>query len=70
MHSDQSIVIFLCIWIEMFYPTTHMIHPVDDKAVPLDKAIFVLDLVEVGRRIYTQLRQTLIPENIIFPSYI
>ena len=40
-----------------------------DKVVPLDKALFVLDLVGVGRRIYTQLRQTLIPENIIFPSY-
>ena len=39
----------------------------NDKVVPLDKALFVLDLVGVGRRIYTQLRQTLIPENIIFP---
>ena len=41
----------------------------NDKVVPLDKALFVLGLVGVGRRIYTQLRQTLIPENIIFPSY-
>ena len=39
------------------------------KVVPLNKALFVLDLIGVGRRIYTQLRQTLIPENIIFPSY-
>ena len=41
----------------------------NDKVVPLDKALFVLDLVGVGRRIYTQLRQTLIPKSIIFPSY-
>ena len=41
----------------------------NDKVVPLDKALFVLDLVGVDRRIYTQLCQTLIPENIIFPTY-
>ena len=40
-----------------------------DKVVPIDKALFVLDLVGVGRRIYTQLRQSLIAESIIFPSY-
>ena len=41
----------------------------NDKVIPIDKALFVFDLVGVGRRIYTQLRQTLIPESIIFPSY-
>ena len=37
--------------------------------VPVDKALFLLDLFEIGRRKYTQLRQTLLPENINFPSY-
>ena len=37
--------------------------------VPVDKALFLLDLLEIGRRKYTQLRQTLLPENINFPSY-
>ena len=37
--------------------------------VPVDKALFLLDLLEIGRRKYTQLRQTLLPENIHFPSY-
>ena len=41
----------------------------NDRVFPLDKALFVLDLIGVGRRIYTQLRQTSIPENIVFPSY-
>ncbi|KAI6654481.1 hypothetical protein LOD99_877 [Oopsacas minuta] len=40
-----------------------------NKHVPVDKALFLLDLLEVGRRKYTQLRQTLLPENIHFPSY-
>ena len=37
--------------------------------VPVDKALFLLDLLEIGRRKYTHLRQTLLPENISFPSY-
>ncbi|KAI6659011.1 hypothetical protein LOD99_14687 [Oopsacas minuta] len=40
-----------------------------NKHVPVDKALFLLDLLEVGRRKYTQLRQTLLPDNIHFPSY-
>ncbi|KAI6651135.1 hypothetical protein LOD99_5486 [Oopsacas minuta] len=39
------------------------------KHVPVDKALFLLDLLEVGRRKCTQLRQTLPPDNIHFPSY-
>ncbi|KAI6659522.1 hypothetical protein LOD99_14447 [Oopsacas minuta] len=42
---------------------------VSNKHVPIDKALFLLDLLEVGRRKYTQLRQTLLPDNIHFPSY-
>ena len=38
--------------------------------VPVDKALFLLDLLEIGRIKYTQLRQTLLPENINFPSHI
>ena len=41
---------------------------INEKVVTLDKALFLLDLVGVGRRIYTKLRQTLIPETITFPS--
>ena len=37
--------------------------------VPVDKALFLLDLLEIGRRKCTHLRQTLLPENISFPSY-
>ena len=37
--------------------------------VSVDKALFLLDLLEIGRRKYTQLRQTLLPENISFPSH-
>ena len=37
--------------------------------VPVDKVLFLLDLLEIGRRKYTHLRQTLLPENISFPSY-
>ena len=37
--------------------------------VPVDKALFLLDLLEIGRRKYTQLRQTLLPENVNFPSH-
>ena len=31
--------------------------------VPVDKALFLLDLLEIGRRKYNHLRQTLLPEN-------
>ena len=37
--------------------------------VPVDKALFLLDLLEIGRRKYTQLRKTLLPENVNFPSH-
>ena len=37
--------------------------------VPVDKASFLLDLLEIGRRKYTQLRQTILPENVNFPSH-
>ena len=40
-----------------------------NQLVPVDKALFLLDLLEVGRRKYTQLRQTLLGDDIIFPSY-
>ncbi|KAI6658196.1 hypothetical protein LOD99_15465 [Oopsacas minuta] len=40
-----------------------------NKHVPIDKALFLLDLLEVGRRKCTQLRQTLLPYNIYHPSY-
>ena len=40
-----------------------------NQLVPVDKALFILDLLEVGRRKYTQLRQTLLGDDIIFPSY-
>ena len=41
----------------------------NERFVPVDKALFLLDLLEVGRRKYTQLRKTLLPDDIIFPSY-
>ena len=37
--------------------------------VPVDKAIFLLDMLEMGRRKYAQLRQTLLAENIHSPSH-
>ena len=37
--------------------------------VPVDKALFLLDMLEMRRRKYTQLRQTLLTENIHFPSH-
>ena len=37
--------------------------------VPVEKVLFLFDLLEIGRRKYTQLRQTLFPENIHFPSH-
>ena len=40
-----------------------------NQLVPVDKTFFLLDLLEVGRRKYTQLRQTLMGDEIIFPSY-
>ena len=42
---------------------------INERLVPVEKALFLLDLLEVGRRKYTQLRQTLLPDNIVFPSY-
>ncbi|KAI6658936.1 hypothetical protein LOD99_10875 [Oopsacas minuta] len=35
-----------------------------NKHVPVDKALFLLDLLEVGRRKYIQLHQTLLADNI------
>ena len=40
-----------------------------NQLVPVDETLFLLDLLEVGRRKYTQLRQTLLGDDIIFPSY-
>ena len=40
-----------------------------NQQVPVDKALFLLDLLEVGRRKNTQLRQTLLGDDIMFPSY-
>ena len=42
---------------------------INNNLVPIDKALFLLDLLVVGRRKYTHLRPTLLPDNIIFPSY-
>ena len=42
---------------------------IDLSYVPVDKALFSLDMLEMGRRKYTQLRQTLATENIHFPSH-
>ena len=42
---------------------------INERLVPVDKALFLLDLLEVCRRKYTQLRQTLLPDKIVFPSY-
>ena len=38
-----------------------------NQQVPVD--LFLFDLLEVGRRKYTQLRQTLMGDDMIFPSY-
>ncbi|KAI6653026.1 hypothetical protein LOD99_3862 [Oopsacas minuta] len=40
-----------------------------NKHVLVDKALFLRDLLEVGRRKCTQLRQTLLPDNMYYPSY-
>ena len=37
--------------------------------LPVDKALFLIDMLEMGRRKYTQLRQTLLTENINFISF-
>ena len=37
--------------------------------VTVDKALFLLDMLEMARRKYTQLRQTLLAKNIHFPSH-
>ena len=40
------------------------------KELDLNKALFLLDLLQVGKRKYTQLRQNLLSSEIHFPSYI
>ena len=42
---------------------------INKRLFPVEKALFLLDLLEVGRRKYTQLHQILLPDNIVFPSY-
>ena len=37
--------------------------------VPVDKALLLLDLLEISRRKYTQLRQTYLPENVNFSLF-
>ena len=39
------------------------------KELDLNKALFLLDLLQVGKRKYTQLRQNLLSSEIHFPSY-
>ena len=39
------------------------------KELNLNKALFLLDLLQVGKRKYTQLRQNLLSSEIHFPSY-
>ena len=39
------------------------------KVVPVDKSLFIIDLLEIGRRKYTQLRQLLLPNGVNFPAF-
>ena len=39
------------------------------KELDLNKALFLLDLLQVGKRKYTQLRQNLLCSEIDFPAY-
>ena len=39
------------------------------KIMPLDKSTFLLDILEIGKRKYTNFRRLCKSENINFPSY-
>ncbi|KAI6647062.1 hypothetical protein LOD99_8899 [Oopsacas minuta] len=39
------------------------------KRLPIDKSVFLLDILEIGKRKYTNMRKLCKPENIIFPPY-
>lgn len=39
------------------------------KHLPIDKSVFLLDFLEIGKRKYTNLRRLCKPEKIIFPAY-
>ena len=39
------------------------------KVLSLDKASYLLDMLEIGRRKYTEMRRLCLTENILFPSY-
>ena len=39
------------------------------KDLDLNKALILLDMLAIGRRKYTQLRQLLLPSDIHFPAY-
>ena len=39
------------------------------KRVSIDKSLFLLDFLEIGKRKYTSLRQLLLPNGIEFPAY-
>lgn len=41
----------------------------NSKSMPLDKSTFLLDLLEIGKRKYTNFRRLCKSENITFPSY-
>ena len=40
-----------------------------NKCVDVDKTLFLLDMLEIGKRKYTKLRQHLLSSNIEFPAY-
>ena len=39
------------------------------KQLPIDKSAFLLDILEIGKRKYSNIRKLCKPEGIIFPSY-
>ena len=39
------------------------------RRIPLDKSLFLLDFLEIGKRKYTKMRRLCKSENIIFPPY-
>ena len=41
----------------------------EKNSMPIDKSAFLLDLLEIGRRKYTNFKRLCKSENIIFPSY-
>ena len=41
----------------------------ESKTMPLDKSTFLLDILEIGKRKYTNFRRVCKSENVNFPSY-